>query len=698
MATTMPLQVPAKGLHLSRPKTVPSKDGNKHSHIFSLDLAENKTKELLKALQSGHKVSLHSGRQPSIRYADHRLPLQSTRSKYPSELYTRSEHDETALYFSGALSHTLESRDAVEASAGANSALEALQSTLKSMKEERALNETQIVRGREDLKKPGKGEHRASPLLGYRKELLGGAPRSTPSSPYLSASYSPRPPPTSAPALAGAATGQDKIRQDAMKITIIHLLASKPMSSKAVQETIRASKDDCDRVLERQAQDSQSMSGKKELKQRAYRDLDVWKFPYDNPNNRAAAIERAIHAYDRMRVEKSDPLWQMLLKPEERGKGKVLSKLNFNKPTPTPKPHESKEDTSETDPVRSPKKSSISTRKPEKIGLNVDKATSKNRGSSPAIKKKRDSSSNPPVRSVKPESRFKSSEVIEDSDEEAKAADEGLAKPKAAKKQEPSVAPANSSIKKTTSPSPKKQLHKSTISNSSSASDSSDSQTSKATLKPPIRDSSTHSKRSPRPRNDSSPQKPSPLGSSPPTTSTDADSSSSNKGTSQSSAPSSPPSSTDMPVAKQQHKYSPIITDRARDVSRGRVATKRKSNELEEAPAPKRQQMDRPNTPKLTNGLHKHTDRPHLDRKTSESERSSSPEKPGPVREDVVDQAKRFQLYYKKYKDLHEKIANIPEKDREGKETEDLWKMHERLAEMKTDIWRKWEKVEKEAT
>lgn len=63
-----------------------------------------------------------------------------------------------------------------------------------------------------------------------------------------------------------------------------------------------------------------------------------------------------------------------------------------------------------------------------------------------------------------------------------------------------------------------------------------------------------------------------------------------------------------------------------------------------------------------------------------------------------MDQAKRFQLYYKKYKDLHEKIASIPEKNREDKETEDLWKMHERLAEMKTDIWRKWEKVEKEAT
>ena len=695
----MALQIPTGGLKLSRPKTGPSKDGDQHSQVVSLDIAENKTKELLKALKSGKKVSLHSGRQPSIRYVDYRLPLQTAPSKYASELYTRSKYDETALYFSGALSHTLELRDAVEASAGANSALETLQSTLKSMKEERALNETYIVRSRDDLKKSGKGEHRASPLLGYRKELLGGAPRSTPSSPYLSASYSPRPPPTSAPAQTGAVTSQDKIRQDAMKISIVHLLASKPMSSKAVQATIRASKDDCDRVLEKHAQDCQSMSGKKELKQRAYRDLDVWKFPYDRPENRAAAIERAIHAYDRMRVEKSDPLWQMLLKPEERGKGKMLSKLNFNKPTPTPKPHESKDEMSETDPVRSPKKtSSAGTKNIDRSRHDVDRAGSKHHASSPAVQRKRELSSKPASQNPKPESRFKSSEVIEDSDEEAKAAEEILAKPKAAKQQERTVAPAHSSTERMTSSSPKKHLHNSTKSNSSSASDSSDSRTSNATLKPPVGDSSAYSQRSPRPRHDSSPQKPSPLGSSPPTTSTDADSSSSNKGTSQSSAPSSPPSSIDMPVAKQKQKYSPIITDRPRDASRDRVATKRKSNEVEEAPASKRQQMDRPDTPKLANGLHKHTDRPHFERKISESERSSSPEKPGPVREDVVDQAKRFQLYYKKYKDLHEKIANIPEKDREDKETEDLYKMHERLAEMKTDIWKKWEKVEKQAT
>ena len=53
----------------------------------------------------------------------------------------------------------------------------------------------------------------------------------------------------------------------------------------------------------------------------------MWNFPYKNEDDRKGAIERAIAAFDRQRISVSDPLWQKLLPKDERGKGKVLSKL-----------------------------------------------------------------------------------------------------------------------------------------------------------------------------------------------------------------------------------------------------------------------------------------------------------------------------------------------------------------------------------
>jgi RNA polymerase II elongation factor ELL len=76
------------------------------------------------------------------------------------------------------------------------------------------------------------------------------------------------------------------------------------------------------------------------LQDRAYKELDVWKFQYSE-EDRQAAITNAIHAYDRMRLPKDDPLWQKLLPADERGKGKVLSKLALKDPakgTPAMKP------------------------------------------------------------------------------------------------------------------------------------------------------------------------------------------------------------------------------------------------------------------------------------------------------------------------------------------------------------------------
>lgn len=70
------------------------------------------------------------------------------------------------------------------------------------------------------------------------------------------------------------------------------------------------------------------------MSDKAFKDLDIWKFPYPTPEDRQFAIDRAVKAFDRLRLARTDALWQKLLPQNERGRGKVISKLQLggNKP------------------------------------------------------------------------------------------------------------------------------------------------------------------------------------------------------------------------------------------------------------------------------------------------------------------------------------------------------------------------------
>jgi RNA polymerase II elongation factor ELL len=695
------LPIPATGLSLSISSHPHEKEGDALTQILRLDLSESRARDLLNALKSKKKVSLQTGNRSAIQYGEKKVLLQTSSESFPSEFYLKSHDTDKGLYFSGKLSHVLEMQQAREVTSKSDEALATLENTLRSLKEERAQNEVSFLQSKDDMRVLNKKDPKPSPLLGsgLRKDhLIGGVTRSTPSSPYLGAARSPNHAPTSAPLPAGGfgLVNKDRVRLEAIKIPLIHLVASHPMSSKAASEKIRAPREDCDNLLDKYAQDSVRNVGKQELRDKTYKDLDVWKFPYPSEDDRKAAVNRAVHAFDRMRLDKNDPIWQLLLPSAERGKGKILSRLNLNKHASSqsllrPERAETKGEPSDREGSGSPHKKIAATKKAAEKQSSTGptaEAKPKVRPVSPAVGKKREISQ---ARGPKIEGKFKSAERIEDSDEEAGDSDVIPAKPKSIVKKEPHAGtPSHSSPKRNLSP--KKQAHKSNLSQASSGSDSSDNQTSNKSLKPPTRDQPL--KHSPRPRHDSSPQKPSPLGSSPPANSTDFDSSSSSK-QSQSSAPSSPPSSTEMPIAKQKQKFSPIITDKSRDVSRGRAPVKRKSDEMEGSPAAKRQQVNGVKVEKLSNGIKGSEERPALERKSTDSDHSSTSEKGPPARAEVIDEAKRFQLYYKKYKDLHEKLELKPEKERDQKDMDNLLNMHKRLKEMKAEIWGNWGKVEK---
>lgn len=671
MASNMTVQdIPSKGLALSYADSQKSEDAG--PQIIRLDLAQNKLRDILQELKNGTKVSLQTGKQAAVQYGGKKVTLDASAEAFPAEIYHRSEGS-GKIYFSGRLSFHLEMSKAREDTAKTDAALANLQSTLSSLKEE------QLHNGLTMMGKNGKPSQ-VRPLQSRKDQLLGSG-LSRPSSPFLGS-----PAPTSNPTLSGSSS-KDKIRFEAMKVPVIHLLASRPMSPAAVANKVRASHEDCSRLLDKVAHDSTSNPGKKELKDKLYRELDVWKFPYQKDEDREAAIERSIHALDRSRVEKTDNLWQLLLKPEERGKGKVLSRLNFDRPAPAPKPATIGTKKGDSDGDKEPTK-----KKSEKKGQ-LQEPRPVSRATSPAAPKKRE----PPSKSSASNGKFKSAERVEDSDDDASMIEVSAKRP-VKRKEVPSIAPTNRD--RTSSPADKKTLHKASVSSSSSASDNSDSSQPQRSLKPPSHDGapSTRTKHSPRPRHGSSPQKPSPLGSSPPANSTDFDSSSSTttKGTSQSSAPSSPPSDSEMAGTSRNQKYSPIVREKAQEASQSRPAGKRKQD-TDDAPPAKRQQVSASNS-KLSHAVTKPMDQPTLKRKVSASEPVSSPEKPAHGREDVIDKAKRFQLYYKKYKTLHDKISGKPEKDRDGKEMESLWEMHKRLRGLKTEIWSNWDRVDSTGT
>lgn len=167
------------------------------------------------------------------------------------------------------------------------------------------------------------------PMLG-KPGLLGSAAQSVPSSPRpgnhagVPASVS-RPKVTVGTSTANNSTA--KTRHEALKHAVVHLLAIRPLSVDAIANRTCSSKNDCLEVLNKITKPTSDPL--RALTDKAFKELNVWKFRYEIHDDRRVAIDNAIKAYDRLRLSKADNLWQLLLPKAERGKGKVLSKLNL---------------------------------------------------------------------------------------------------------------------------------------------------------------------------------------------------------------------------------------------------------------------------------------------------------------------------------------------------------------------------------
>ena len=223
------------------------------------------------------------------------------------------------------MSHRAEVKEDSKANddaAGSDAALAALQNSLATLKQEKEAKQANITNSLTPVPKSRYDAARKERLVNKAtRPGLNGLSR--PSSPPIGSKSSPhlRTAPTSAP------TNEEDLKLCVMKTPLIHLLASGPLSSEEIINKTHIPKEDLNDILRRVGK--QGDTRKWHLSDKAYRDLDVWKFDYPSKEKRQAAIDNAVRAYDRMRLGRSDQLWQLLLPVEERGKGKTLSRLHF---------------------------------------------------------------------------------------------------------------------------------------------------------------------------------------------------------------------------------------------------------------------------------------------------------------------------------------------------------------------------------
>lgn len=233
-------------------------------------------------------------------------------------MYCASAESLGILSFNGIVGHRAELQLLErKQSLGSDAALAALKSNLASIEQSKQANAVNfsnaVVAEPKNRWEAARAQKKAR-----RRGLLG----SEHGSPSLSASGTPRhdPAPTSVPPTEHAA------RTTAMRTPLLHLLAMRPMSREDIVAKTHIPRHDLDDVLSKIGKQEQ---GKWQLSDRAFKELDVWRFGYRSRQDRQAAIDNAIRAYDRLRLGKDEKIWQMLLPREQRDQGIVLSKLHL---------------------------------------------------------------------------------------------------------------------------------------------------------------------------------------------------------------------------------------------------------------------------------------------------------------------------------------------------------------------------------
>lgn len=718
----MTLDIPESGLSLSRDH--PGADSAKPSQIMRLDLAQNTLDDLIQSLQSDKPARIRLGKHPTLYYGSKSQHFHSSPESHPSEIYSYSSTDKENLYFTGVLSHNLEVQKAKEATAATDQALATLEQSLNAFERGKESKQTHIITDIDELRALKAGDNRSSTgreAAGLARKptskveiekdrlLKNAASRSVSSSPGLGLSRSPNLLPSAIPTSAPPSQNKAQIRLDALKVPFIHLLAVRPVSVKFLAQQTRSSLEDCRTFIQKYGTENRDDRNKFDLRDKAYRELDVWKFPYPSQDDRDQAVKNAISAFDRMRISRTDKLWQMLLPKEERGKGKCLSRLDLRggpiKKPATPRIQVQSEETKDgysTGPENdkagnglTPKSKPTQTKRAGEKDA-AKRAPAKNKATNSTltgrITKKTERKPAP-----KQDGKFKSAEYVQDSDDDLDTPDAAAEKPK----QETATQPKPQSEAQS-KPQPKesqpqlkpqpKAEGKSSGPDGSKVARVPTPKTNKSEPAPrksePAQTANGLASKRPPASHSSFPRKPSPLGSSPPTNASDIQTHSRSSSTSHTnpSSSSSSPLMTQVSKAKQTAGAA-SSTAKAGPAKPNGVVKSKPAETIN--PLKRKAEAERPSvTNQATSRVNGTMDNKRR-RAVSSSSSSTGSSSPPLSREILLQQLREksqvFKQYYAKYRALHDAMA--AHSDPPMADLDRLQRQHARLQQMKKEIW-----------
>ncbi|GIK03312.1 hypothetical protein Aspvir_007381 [Aspergillus viridinutans] len=707
------LDVPETGLSLLRDN--PGNNATaKPPQIMRLNLAQSTLDELVQSLRKDQTARIRLGKHPTLSYGSKTQQFHSAPEIHRSEVYAASSADKENLYFAGVLSHRLEVQRAKEATAATDQALANLEQSLNAFERGKESKKTHMITSIDEVKALRAGDLRSS--TGREAAILARKPttkveiekdrllkntanRSLSSSPALGVSRSPAPIPPLTPTSAPSSQNKDRIRLDSLKVPFIHLLAVRAVSVKFLARQTRSSLEDCSALARKYGTENRIDPEKFDLRDKTYKELDVWNFPYPSQEERQEAIENAISAFDRMRISRSDKLWQMLLPKEERGKGKCLSRLDLRtgpiKKALTPKIQVHASDDNgkdgyttdhETDrasangptPKPAPKSSAPA---PKKRANDKDSSTKR---TNPA-KSKTSTNSTLTGRVTKKAERkpgsktdgkFKSAEFVQESDEDDTDMPDAPVPAPAPEKTKPEQSKVQPKPKQTAPSKVGDPSHTSTPKvNQSEAPPSKVEPTSQHAAK------SVAAKRPPSNRapNQRSPQKPSPLGSSPPANASDAQS------RSRSSSQNNASSSSSTPLITQLSKPNKVTQSTGAIKTNGVTKTTESVNPLKRKAETDRPSAIQSKTTGRTTGNLEHKRRRAVSTSSGSTGSASPPLSRELLRQQLREKSQKFKQYYAKYRALHDSMASHPDPPRA--ELERLQRQHIRLQRMKKEIW-----------
>ncbi|KAJ2957576.1 hypothetical protein NQ176_g11237 [Zarea fungicola] len=326
------LKIPEAGLLLQGPL---GQETPLPPQAFALSLSGNLVDSLVKAVRDGGSIQLSLGKAPTLHYGtkSHRIAPPENSTQYDLYMTRPFESTRVAARLPNTTSIFTKPRQSkikakpASSSKGTGSGVDSDVDVLQN-----GLSARQSAKERAHLTEKASGSAKAAKPKNKMLSGYNAVPKSLATSPIHNLS----PPPVAAM----SSSQQAFERAKEIRVSLVHELAVGERPVEYLREKWTGKPEDFKSCLEKTAEYNPD---KKlwNLKKNYWKELDVWEYAYDKQEDREIAIENAIRQYDKQRLSASEPEWQKLLRKEERGKGKNLSRLQASlakgPALPTPK-------------------------------------------------------------------------------------------------------------------------------------------------------------------------------------------------------------------------------------------------------------------------------------------------------------------------------------------------------------------------